>query len=74
MFVYFFGGKQAESGMMTNGTTDWVAHEVAPDVELHIARDMPALDAAPDDEVSRLWDAAQLRMGGNLFNGRVQRG
>jgi hypothetical protein len=71
MFVYFFGDKQAESGMMTNGTSDWVTHEVAPDVELRIARDMPALDAALDDEVSRLWDAAQVRMGGHLFNGRV---
>src|SRR5260370_42186125 len=57
--------------MMTKGTSDGVTHEVAPDVELRIARDMPALDAALDDEGSRLWDAAEVRMGGHLFNGRV---
>jgi len=49
----------------------WPVHEVAPDVRVRVLRDMPALPAALDAEVSRLWDAAQARMGGALFNGRV---
>jgi hypothetical protein len=49
----------------------WRLHRVAPDVALRIVRDMPALPAALEAEVSRLWDAAQLRMQGRLFNGRV---
>ena len=49
----------------------WVAHEVTQDVTLRITRDMPPLDPALDDEVSRLWDAAQIRMQGRLFNGLV---
>ena len=51
--------------------TAWRVHEIAPEVRLRIARPMPALPAALEAEVERLWQAAQARMGGALFNGRV---
>ncbi len=49
----------------------WQVHDVAPDVRVRVARDMPALPPALETEVSALRDAAQARMGGKLFNGRV---
>lgn len=50
---------------------EWRVHPLAPVVALRVTRAMPALYAALEAEVSRLWDTAQARMGGRLFNGRV---
>ena len=49
----------------------WQVHDIVPGVRLHIGRAMPDLSAALDIEIDRLWAAAQVRMGGKLFNGRV---
>jgi hypothetical protein len=49
----------------------WRVHAVDTDLRVRVVREMPPLDAALDAEVSRLWEAAQARMGGRLFNGRV---
>jgi hypothetical protein len=58
-------------GTITNGGESWRVHAVAPDVRLLLVRDMPALAPGLDAEVSALWEAAQRRMAGALFNGRV---
>jgi len=50
---------------------DWHVHPLAAGVRVRVVRAMPALPAALDAEVARLWAAAQARMGGALFNGRV---
>ncbi len=52
-------------------TGNWQVHDIDPDVRLRIVRDLPPLAPAIDAEVSRLWAAAQIRMQGRLFNGRV---
>lgn len=49
----------------------WRVHEVAADVRFRVVRPMPPLPPALDAEVERLWDAAQRRLAGRLFNGRV---
>ena len=49
----------------------WKVHELAPAARFRVVRDMAPLPAALDTEVSRLWDEAQLRTGGKLFNGQV---
>ncbi|MCW3476569.1 NUDIX hydrolase [Rhodovastum sp. RN2-1] len=49
----------------------WPVHEIAADARFRVVREMPPLPAALDAEVDRLWAAAQIRMGGRLFNGRV---
>jgi hypothetical protein len=49
----------------------WQVHDIAAGVRLRIVRAMPDLSAALDIEIDRLWTAAQARMGGKLFNGRV---
>jgi len=49
----------------------WRVHEVAAAVEIRVVRDMPKLPAAIEAQVAALWDAAQRRAGGRLFNGRV---
>lgn len=49
----------------------WQVHAIAPDLRLHIVRGMPALPAALEAEIDRLWAVAQARMAGKLFNGRV---
>lgn len=49
----------------------WPVHEVDPGMRVRVVRDMPALPPALDNEISRLWQAAQARTGGKLFNGRV---
>ncbi len=49
----------------------WRVHEVAGAVAIRVVRDMPELPAAIEAEVAALWDAAQRRAGGRLFNGRV---
>ncbi len=51
--------------------TGWTVHAVTQGLALRITRDMPALTPALEAEVSALWAAAQARMGGRLFNGRV---
>jgi 8-oxo-dGTP pyrophosphatase MutT (NUDIX family) len=49
----------------------WREHAVAPTVACRIVRAMPALPASLEAELDGLWAAAQARMGGRLFNGRV---
>ena len=53
----------------------FVVHEVAADVVVRVTRAMPALPAAVDREVERLWQAASRRVAaggaGRMFNGRV---
>jgi hypothetical protein len=53
----------------------FVVHEVAADVAVRVAREMPDLPEALDCEVERLWKAACERVAaggaGRLFNGRV---
>lgn len=49
----------------------WRTYDVNPDLRVRIAREMPDLTAALEAEVARLWDVAQARTGGRLFNGRV---
>ena len=49
----------------------WQVHDIAPGARLRIVRAMPDLSAALDSEIDRLWAAAQVRMDGKLFNGRV---
>lgn len=51
--------------------TPWPIHDVNPDVRLRIVRSLPPLPDALEAEISALWDAAQIRMKGKLFNGRV---
>jgi hypothetical protein len=48
----------------------WTTHDIA-DPRLYVTRKMPALPAALEAEIDRLWDAAQARTGGALFNGLV---
>jgi hypothetical protein len=50
---------------------DWPVYEVAPDLRVRVVREMPHLSAEVDAEVERLWQAAQARHAGRLFNGRV---
>ncbi len=53
----------------------FVVHEVAADVVVRVTRATPALPAAVDGEVERLWQAAGERVAaggaGRLFNGQV---
>ena len=49
----------------------WRVHEVATTVAIRVTRAMPPLSDAVAAEVAALWQAAQRRMGGLLFNGRV---
>lgn len=46
-------------------------HELAAPLRVRATRAMPALPAALEAEIDRLWAAAQARTGGRLFNGRV---
>ena len=50
---------------------DWHVHPVAPDLRLRITGPMPPLAAADEAAIDAAWAAAQARMGGRLFNGRV---
>ncbi len=52
-------------------TRDWVIHEVQADVRAQIIRQPPSLSVALQAEIDALWDVAQARTGGGLFNGRV---
>ena len=49
----------------------WPVHDIAQDAQFRVVRAMAPLPPGLDAEVERLWMAAQLRMGGKLFNGRV---
>ena len=49
----------------------WQIHEVAGTVAIRVVRAMPALSADAEAAVESLWQAAQRRAGGRLFNGRV---
>jgi hypothetical protein len=57
--------------MREPGPARWRVHDVAPDLRVRVVRPMPPLPAALEAEVDRLWHAAQARLGGVLFNGRV---
>jgi hypothetical protein len=50
---------------------EWPVHEIAQDARFRVVRAMAPLPPALDAEVDHLWAAAQVRMGGKLFNGRV---
>lgn len=69
--------RQAENARVTPpaitnaGAAGWRVHAVSPAIRLRLVRDMPALAPALDAEVAALWEAAQRRMAGALFNGRV---
>jgi hypothetical protein len=49
----------------------WPVHDIEPGCVFRVTREMPVLAPALEAEVDRLWAAAQLRMDGKLFNGRV---
>jgi 8-oxo-dGTP pyrophosphatase MutT (NUDIX family) len=49
----------------------WRAYEVRPEVEARIARGPPACAPSLESELDALWEAAQTRTGGVLFNGQV---
>lgn len=49
----------------------WTVHPTDPDVRIRVVRPMPALPSALEREIDRLWQVAQARTGGGLFNGRV---
>ncbi len=53
------------------GMDSWRVHAIAPDVRLRVVRKLPALPATLEAEINRLWQAAQARTGGALFNGRA---
>ena len=46
-------------------------HPVEPNVVVRVVRAMAPLPDAVDTEVARIWEHAQRRMEGRLFNGRV---
>lgn len=49
----------------------WTVHPIDPDVRVRVVRPMAPLPPALETEIDRLWEAAQARTGGKLFNGRV---
>ena len=49
----------------------WPVYDVAADVRLLVVSGMPALPPPLEAEIDLLWAAAQRRMQGRLFNGRV---
>lgn len=49
----------------------WPIHDIEPDCIFRVVREMPALPPALEAEIDALWQAAQRRMDGKLFNGRV---
>ncbi len=51
--------------------TGAIVHELAAPLRVLATRPMPALPAALEAEIDRLWHLAQARTGGKLFNGRV---
>ena len=52
-------------------STIWKVHDIDPNVRVRITRERPLLPAGLEADISALWDAAQARMHGRLFNGRV---
>ena len=52
-------------------TDTWQVHEIHADVRVRVTRGLPPLPTALEAEIDALWAAAQGRMGGRLFNGRV---
>jgi len=49
----------------------WPVYDIAADVRLLVVSGMPALAPPLEAEIDFLWAAAQRRMQGRLFNGRV---
>jgi hypothetical protein len=64
-------GSGAATAHMDVTSDAWPVHPIAADVRLRIVREMPPLPPVLEAEVTRLWDSAQARMSGRLFNGRV---
>lgn len=58
-----------------NSSTDFLVHDIAPDVMARVTHPMPTLSAALDAAVDARWQAAMTRVAaggaGRLFNGRV---
>ncbi len=50
---------------------NWPVHDINPAARFQIVRDMHPLPATLETEIDRIWDLAQRRMHGKLFNGRV---
>ena len=65
------GDVRAEPGFAEGVGGVWRVHDMAEDAGVRVVRRMQDLPAALDREVGRLWDAAQARLDGRLFNGRV---
>ena len=49
----------------------FTVHEVSPTLEITVQREAPRLPSALEAEIDRLWQSAQERLSGALFNGRV---
>ncbi len=49
----------------------WLVHDILPGARVREVRAMPALSVTVEAELDRLWNVAQERAGGLLFNGRV---
>lgn len=49
----------------------WRVHDINPRIRFRVVREMAPLPPTLDAEIDRLWTAAQGRMDGKLFNGRV---
>ncbi len=53
------------------GAPGFTVHEIDPALEITVARAAPRLVPALEAEIERLWQSAQERLSGALFNGRV---
>ncbi|MBV9756825.1 MAG: hypothetical protein JO047_07205 [Alphaproteobacteria bacterium] len=53
------------------GLEEWQVYPVAADVRARLVDEAPLLPAGLDADVEALWEAAQVRTRGALFNGRV---
>jgi 8-oxo-dGTP pyrophosphatase MutT (NUDIX family) len=51
--------------------TQAIVHELAEGLSIQAVRPMPRLPGWLEAEIDALWEAAQARTGGRLFNGRV---
>lgn len=49
----------------------WLVHKVVPEVRARLVGELPPLAPALETEIDALWEAAQTRTGGMLFNGGV---
>jgi hypothetical protein len=69
------GTRGSPGPAITTGMAAFVVHPVRPDVEVHITRPMPPLQAETEARIDALWAAASARVAaggaGQMFNGRV---